>query len=365
MAKFIAVQVPRGGWTRIILISLLLWVSEIMPSMRLVQKSYGGRLRGLPSQFDTPDENTTGGYHGFSVQLECCIKTVPITLSTRPRIVFLEDDLREVITLVASSSDKSNRTFVLRDRQPRKYEMPKADLCRGIKNCTVPSGGKWQKANFITCNKLHELDLLKQASYVAKGGKRSVWKVDQHVQQVWSLAHNQTNAAQPKHSTSESVALKMFKFRHDRKDDFGPMTVEWQRRDALIHERMTSSPYIADIHGYCGTSALYDFADSGNLQENIARDGPLRGIDLLQTAYRVASSVADIHHRGKTGVATIAHADIYAPQWVNIQGDYKLTDFNLAKFLVKSKSTNKILPFRRDVVDNVSMRLEAHAWIKN
>ena len=346
-------------------ISLVLWVIEIIPNMRLVQRSYGGLLRGLPSQFDKPDENTTGGYHGFLRQLERRIKTVPITLSTRPRIVFLEYDLREVITLVASSSDKSNRTFVLRDREPRKYERPTADLCRGFKNCTVPSGGKWQKANFITCNKFHELDLLKQASYAAKGGKRLVWKVNQHVEQVGSLAHNQTNATQPKHSPSESVALKMFKFRRDRKDDFGPMTVEWQRRDARIHEIMASSPYIVDIHGYCGTSALYDFADSGNLQENIARDGPLRGIDLLQTAYRITSSVADIHHLDKTGVATIAHADIYAPQWVSVQGEYKLTDFNLAKFLVKSKSTNKVLPFRRDVVDNVSIRLEAHAWIKN
>jgi hypothetical protein len=261
------------------------------------------------------------------------------------------------------------------NHEPRKYPPVKA-LCQGKgPDCTIPK--LWlSTTNISACNTIHELDLLDH-QIVAKGGKRLVWKVDLH------LARNTTGPRPSKFYTTynstlvrerhfpkvilfrwtpppiqETLALKMFLYRKEKPDDFGPQTIDYQHRDAVVHLVMSSSPYIVNIYGYCGASALYDYADGGNLQQNIEEKGPLQGDELLDVAHRIVASVADLHRPSrKTQQSMIAHADIYGKQWVKVRGQYQLTDFNLAKLLVRSKSDNTTFPFTRDVVDNVSVLL--------
>jgi len=102
-------------------------------------------------------------------------------------------------------------------------------------------------------------------------------------------------------------------------------------------------------------SAIYEYGDGGQLQENIARDGPIETDDLLRTAHGIAASVADLHFVDNSGKPTIAHSDIHGEQWIKVKGEYQLTDFNLAKLLKRSQKTNSTVPIRRDVVDNVSV----------
>lgn len=277
----------------------------------------------------------------------------------KPRVFYLElGDENEEHKFDVLLKPHPNIELEFQDREPPEYAQPKPHLCYGYpKNeCKVPGGGAWQKANFPSCNSLHEIDLplaltsnsptAINAKLVGQGGKRLVWKIKDTASLLPYSTINVTSA----------VALKMFKYRKDRDQDFGPLSLDFQRRDAVIHQATAASPYIVNIHGFCGASALYDFADGGDLQHNIDKKGALQGENLLKTAYQLAAGLKDLHqvHMGKNRTPSVAHADIYGSQWVKVKGRYRLTDFNLAKFLVKNKTTAEVLSFRRDVVDNVS-----------
>ena len=51
--------------------------------------------------------------------------------------------------------------------------------------------------------------------------------------------------------------------------EFTPNMANSQRRDALATERLTSSPHVVDIYGYCSTSVLNEYADGGDFFHNI------------------------------------------------------------------------------------------------
>lgn len=246
----------------------------------------------------------------------------------KPRMVHIEHG-----GMVPPATTSSNRTILFQEKDPPRYGMPQP-LCDDPNDCIVP--GTWQETNNMTCNPIHEIDLFDNLHIVGKGGKRLVFSMKEY-------------------DGSAQAALKMFNYRASRKEDFGPMTIELQRRDALVHEVMSSSPYIVEMYGYCGASAIYEFGDGGSLLENIASDGALIGKELLWTAHRIAASVADLHFFDDSGNPTIAHLDIHGKQWIKVKGEYQLTGFNLAKQLKISRKTNLTIPFRRYVVDNVSV----------
>lgn len=103
------------------------------------------------------------------------------------------------------------------------------------------------------------------------------------------------------------------------------------RRDAVASEQLSASPYIMDIYGFCGNSALYEFGDGGELSD-IHETNPSKD-ELLRIAHSVATAIADSHHVNEQGQATIAHADIKPAQFLKVNGRYQLNDFNRARFL--------------------------------
>lgn len=58
---------------------------------------------------------------------------------------------------------------------------------------------------------------------------------------------------------------------HRLERDFLPEYYELHRRDAVAMERLTSSPYVMDVFGYCGQSALTELAFSENGMNNLYR----------------------------------------------------------------------------------------------
>ena len=53
--------------------------------------------------------------------------------------------------------------------------------------------------------------------------------------------------------------------------DFLPEYYELHRRDAVSMERLSSSPYVMDVFGYCGQSAVTELAFSENGMNNLYR----------------------------------------------------------------------------------------------
>jgi hypothetical protein len=99
-------------------------------------------------------------------------------------------------------------------------------------------------------------------------------------------------------------------------------------------EQLSQSKYIADIYGYCSTSALTEFATGGNLQSILFHSDSISKLTLLEMAYNVAQAVADTHFFSKRrGTATIAHTDLNPNQFLQMGNVFKLNDFNRAKLI--------------------------------
>jgi hypothetical protein len=186
----------------------------------------------------------------------------------------------------------------------------------------------WQASHRPTCNNFHELDWLnfiegtqENLLWISNGAYRDVWMVREPV--------------------GGRLALKTLLY--DEKREFDIRNFDRHRRDAVAFEALTKSPYIANIYGYCSNSALFDFCTEGDLFD-VFDDDPSKK-ELLAIAYRVAQSVADAHNFDSRGRPTIAHTDIKPDQWIKIDGEYKLNDFNRARLLAWDTEANEVCPF--------------------
>lgn len=193
---------------------------------------------------------------------------------------------------------------------------------------------EWQELSFPNCNEMHEIDLLSTLirsetgetttdgiGYLDSGLWRSVWAVD------------------PRPVMRLPVVLKMMK----RKHDVDERNFDRHRRDALVMERLTHSPNVVDIYGYCGNSVLTEFipvpldtlirpeesveaAETGGLTRDTA-EGRIR------LALDVARGMKALH---EIEGGPIIHADIQPRQFlVSPDGVLKVNDFNRCRFMAQ------------------------------
>lgn len=196
----------------------------------------------------------------------------------------------------------------------------------------------------------------------------------------------------PSHVFCTCVALMQtcispsHQFLRDRIErDFLEEYYELHRRDAVAMERLAFSPYVLDIYGYCGQSAVNELANFGiegmSSLEKVARS--FRGMDhiepvskiKLQLASYVAVGVSHLHsidypdfpeawdddsgdeesrHSWReeevgraTSNATLVHYDLN-PRNIAIvkRGKPKLNDFNVAEFMTWDRENNRPCGFR-------------------
>jgi serine/threonine protein kinase len=193
----------------------------------------------------------------------------------------------------------------------------------------------WHSFSFPTCNDIHEVDLRRivkgrsqdpssartRLGYVSAGLWRSVWAV---------FARDE----------SEVSVLKVMKGEHE----VNPRNVDRHRRDALVMERLTESPNVVDIYGFCGNTVLTEFAPR-TLDDVIysPRAKPVHRDDSpevftrqttagrLDLAVGVMKGLAAIHD---IDGGPIVHADIQAKQFlISSDGHVKINDFNRCRFM--------------------------------
>ena len=157
---------------------------------------------------------------------------------------------------------------------------------------------------------------------------------------VWLTRSYLTN------TQKETIILKTLRWEHEYED----RNYDRHRRDAVSMEHLTSSPRVIDIYGYCGNSGLSEFAPGGDIElglwgsDHTAPQG-WNITEVLIVAYQVAKAIADMHNFDKEGVASMAHTDITPSQFVNVDGIYKLNDFNRVRFIRWNKRTKEPCPF--------------------
>lgn len=105
-----------------------------------------------------------------------------------------------------------------------------------------------------------------------------------------------------------------------------------KREEATLLERLSRSPYIPKIYGFCGTSTLNPYAASGTLYDlikSIRRGGDdyLEGhVDALRIGVQVAEGLAALHDADGTGHPTFAQNDLDVSQYIY---DEKMQTFQL------------------------------------
>lgn len=196
----------------------------------------------------------------------------------------------------------------------------------------------WHSYSFQTCNEIHGIDLKDMIlrgngkdnnphgfGFVAAGLWRSVYVVSAR-------------------DAQEVSVLKVMKGEHS----VDARNIDRHRRDALVMERLTGSPNVVDIYGFCGNTVLTEFAPKPlddliyarpgvNVESSI--DGVTRRTEegRLKLAIGTMKGLAAIH---EVEGGPIVHADIQARQFlITDSGDIKINDFNRCRIMAHRHDT--------------------------
>jgi len=247
------------------------------------------------------------------------------------------------------------------------------DLIKRVRRKYPDDSGKKKKA------KLASQGIVKEESleFLGQGWFRSAWK-------MYAEGIPEYDEEEEEWLDEETVVLKTLRIERDFLEEY----YELHRRDALAMERLTFSPYVLDVYGYCGQSAINELANFGiegmSSLEKVARS--FRGMDdvepvskiKLQLASMVAMGVSHMHSvdypdfpvrefdssddedgemerefrkrtlaAGRaTSNATMVHYDLN-PRNIAIirKGKPKLNDFNVAEFLTWDREKGRTCGF--------------------
>ena len=175
----------------------------------------------------------------------------------------------------------------------------------------------WQETLFPVCNSIHEIDrrgdfAMASFRHIATGGYNDVFTFLDSMQRRYVM------------KTLKGPELT----------DFTDRNFDRARRDALIMERLTRSPYIMNIYGFCGFTLLGDYAPEKSMDHYLWRPRELLPLpEQLQLACQAARALADAHDIDGDGRAAITHGDFASKQYIRVNGVYRLNDFNRGRFL--------------------------------
>ena len=115
------------------------------------------------------------------------------------------------------------------------------------------------------------------------------------------------------------------------------------RVDALAMERLTSSPYVMNIHSFCGVTVVTE-RGTDSITHVVKHISPRDKVDV---ARRVAKSIAAVHEiDGEDAPVALVHNDINDGNF--FMGHKKnplLNDFNIAVLMMKDRRTNETCSF--------------------
>lgn len=214
----------------------------------------------------------------------------------------------------------------------KKAKKKEADL----PGCERP---KWHSHSFPNCNDVHGINLSnmivrgarekpKQLGYVGSGLWRSVFAV-----------------AAGAGNEKELSVLKVMKEKHE----VDKRNFDRHRRDAIVMERLSGSPNVVDIFGFCGNTVLTEFIPKPLDHVIYAKAGvPVNPLvetpnGRLNLAIGVMKGLAALH---EVEGGPIVHADVQSGQFlVSPSGDIKVNDFNRCRFMAHYKTSGASCKF--------------------
>jgi len=273
--------------------------------------------------------------YGFVVRR----RTAPSPIASNPALPIRERT--KVRTEAAAGQQKQEKQKPALSDLKRKKKSGE-DLDPG---CERPD---WQEYNFPNCNDVHEIDLASvlafsskndddnNLGYVASGLWRSVWAVN------------------PRAVMSQPIVMKIMEMEHD----VNTRNFDRHRRDAIVMERLTSSPYVVDGYGFCGNTVMTEFLDlpldkvvmedeTDRLESSTKGESvttPITSRMRIQWAIDVAKGMQALH---EIEGGPIVHADVQAKQFLvsPATGIVKVNDFNRCRFMARNTEDGSPCPF--------------------
>ena len=176
-------------------------------------------------------------------------------------------------------------------------------------------------------NTIHELDFFSkyihgEIRHIAKGGVNDVFQYKD-----------------PPTGKSLVVKIRML-FRKFTDNKYHAV-----RLDSVLMERLTKSPHILDIHGYCGFALILPFVSGGTLGSVLQkwRDGEIHldSRTRLEYALNITRALRDLHDVHGDVVPSVIHGDLNELQYLfDESGRLLLGDFNKGQSLRKSISSS-------------------------
>jgi len=229
----------------------------------------------------------------------------------------------------------------------------------------------WEDMYHPNCNSFHEISISRnwdpvnvnlrdeiqfqniEIEYFSNGYYRDAWIVDHKLS---FFSHNTTtNNSSTTTTTSISfydpIILKTLRYEHNvTKQTFSNV-----QKDALVMERLSSSPRIVNIFGHCSTSVTVQFIQeeveeiivpgngmisSSQQQQQLQPRNHYTPTQKLNIALQMAQSIADLHGFDD---GVIVHDDIQLCQWLRQphNGNFILGDFNRAHIMKYNPHTNQ------------------------
>jgi serine/threonine protein kinase len=239
---------------------------------------------------------------------------------------------RQKIKSVYVHEGEVKEQFHLKDSKSYKYRM-----VDGIEEGCSPQY-HWQTTSFPTCNRLYEYDLVEPYILSDTGDNYENMRLINNG--FWRDVFMVLN-----YDGSPS-ALKTMRYQHD----YEARNYDRHRKDALASDRLTSSPYVVNIYGFCGNSAVFDYASGGDIEDVIwphdrGNGNNLNGMEKLDLALQVARGISAAHNFDREGRASLAHTDITPGQFIYVDGRYQLNDFNRARLITWDGKKNQQCPY--------------------
>eukprot|EP00550_Attheya_septentrionalis_P002966 CAMPEP_0198300278 /NCGR_PEP_ID=MMETSP1449-20131203/47555_1 /TAXON_ID=420275 /ORGANISM="Attheya septentrionalis, Strain CCMP2084" /LENGTH=565 /DNA_ID=CAMNT_0044002045 /DNA_START=100 /DNA_END=1793 /DNA_ORIENTATION=- len=197
----------------------------------------------------------------------------------------------------------------------------------------------WYRDQYPNCNSFHERKHMEYNNhYLSHGLFRSVFYAET--------------------SFGDEIAAK---FLRSPDLDFSMEQFDNIRKDAIVMERLTESPIIVDIYGFCAMSIYSEllpreveqyvvpgegYVDEDGLhdEDDVKPRNNYTVTEKLEMAMQMAETLA-VLHGFKDGV--IVHDDVQPCQWLYTKdGKLKLNDFNRAEIRMFDSETGKYCPHR-------------------
>lgn len=156
---------------------------------------------------------------------------------------------------------------------------------------------KWMTASYPNCNSIHEIDIQQGVLSKTYDNEEDLKLLGQGWFRVaWKYVNDNFEG-------SPAVVLKTLRIEREFLEEY----FDLHRRDAVAMERLTFSPYVVNVFGHCGQSAINELAEGimgGKVNDLEQLNRRLRGKETdpqvlflkLQLASKVSLGLAHVHN---------------------------------------------------------------------